>query len=978
MDASAVPPTSHVDEPSASPVAGTQLLLENGVVALAYVLGAIFAHYVATIPGAGTLLWPSAAVGVVALHRRGAALAPGIVLGSFVVAWMFEAPPPLIAAAPLQALIGAVVAVALLRWRHVSITLPRSTDILHLLWISFVAGLASAALNEVLQATLLGRAPDGTVGRLLQWGIGDALGVLAVVPPIALALAARGRPRRTSTGEVLGVLAAIALAGALALVVNRWPEQPRAVITLLFSFPILLWYSLRTDLSLASWFTLLLVVLAVIGARLGTGSLAFPTADGTRLSVLAAALAAVVTSLLVAGTVTEREAALAAARAAEERFERFLDRTPLLAFVKDEQGTLRFVNHTWEQVAGLSRTRLPLATAALPPTLARDRAAIAAEDRDALGGADVAYEVRVEGADGLRTWRGHKFAFEAGGERLIGGVARDVTQLLVQERAVREGGELLRLVFEGTTDLLTLWRVTPSGRPQVIMANGRWLDFMQTIVPEIPRDRLVGLTVDELHAGSLARDAHAERYAAHLIAAASGSQPQTFETPHGPGGDWDLALEHTLVALTSEDATRYVLASARDVTQRRRDERRVRESEARLSLVLDSTQDLIALFAVEGPDTFRLLQYNAVGDRLLRLLRPGLPLPDLLGADLRDLVRELVSDDPRDVERQLRHFGAAVTTGEPQHYEEPFPSPQGVRWVDVVLVPVYDDAGVPKFVLRSTRDVTQRKLAEAEVRRLNVELERRVDERTAQLQGANRDLESYSYSVSHDLRTPLRSIVGFSRALLEDHAEQLPDEGRDYAARVVAAAERMGRLIDGLLRLSRTTAGEMERELIDVSAMATDVSASLAAGSPERAVTVEIEPHMVAHADRALLQIVLDNLLANAWKFTAGRGDAHVWVGMTARDGVRTFFVRDNGAGFDMAYAARLFTPFQRLHRTDEYEGSGIGLATVHRIVSRHGGRVWAESAPQQGATFYFTCEGADAPPLLPTADARVTAIRHA
>lgn len=963
MPATAAPPVAPREASPTAPLVAGGLLAENVVAAAAYGLGAAFAHFVTMLPEAGTLLWPSAAVGVVALHRRGAALVPGVAIAAVLSAWLMGAPPALVAVAPLQALVVAVVAVVLLRRLRVSITLARSTDILHLLWISAVAGLAAGALDLAIKTVLTGRSLDGALARWLQWALGDALGILALAPPLALALASGRRPRKTSGGEIVAILAAIALAGALALVVNRWPDQPRAVVTLLSTFPILLWYSLRTDLALASWFTLLLVLLSVIGARLGTGSLAFDTPEGTRLSVMAAVLAAVVTSLLVAGTVTERESALAAARAAEERFERFLDRTPMFAFVKDAQDTVRFVNLTWERIVGIDRSALPMVGSALPDAVRRDDGTVEDEDRAALDGADVPYEVRVQGPGGLRTWRGHKFAFEAGGERLIGGVAQDVTAFLEQERALRESTELLQLVFEGTTDLVTLWRVQPSGVPQLILANGRWLDVMAEVIPEIPRDELLGKSDDVLREFAIANDPHAREYDDHLRAVALGAPPRTFETPYGPRGG-ARTLEHTLVPLTARDATRYVLATAREVTQRLEGERRLRESEAHLSMVLDSTQDLIALFAVEGEERYRLLQYNAVGDMLLRLLYPDDPARSYVGLELRDLVRALVSSDPRDTDRQLRHFRDAVTSGEVQRYEEPFPSPRGVRWVDVALVPVFDEGGTPRYVLRSSRDVTERKLAEAEVRRLNAELERRVEERTAQLQGANRDLEAFSYSVSHDLRTPLRSIVGFSRALLEDHAGQLPAEGRDYAQRVVAAGERMGRLIDDLLRLSRTTGGTMERESVDVTALVQGVVAGMRAASPDRRVAVDVEPHMLAHADRALLQIVLENLLANAWKFTVSRTDARVTVGMTAHDGVRTFFVRDNGVGFDMAHAARLFAPFQRLHRVEDYDGSGIGLATVQRIVSRHGGRVWAESAPQQGATFFFTCEGADAPPL--------------
>jgi signal transduction histidine kinase len=232
------------------------------------------------------------------------------------------------------------------------------------------------------------------------------------------------------------------------------------------------------------------------------------------------------------------------------------------------------------------------------------------------------------------------------------------------------------------------------------------------------------------------------------------------------------------------------------------------------------------------------------------------------------------------------------------------------------------------------------------------ELERRVRERTQQLGAANKELEAFCYSVSHDLRAPLRSIDGFSKALLEDCADRLDDDGRDALRRVRRASQRMGELIDDLLMLSRVTRSEMHRMPVSLTDLARTIAAGLHDLAPRRVVEWIIADDLHASADPALLRVVLENLLSNAWKYTSRHERSRIELGC---NGKKAFFVRDDGAGFDPVYAGKLFQPFQRLHRPDEFEGHGIGLATVQRIVHRHGGRVWASGQIEQGATFYFT-----------------------
>jgi signal transduction histidine kinase len=238
---------------------------------------------------------------------------------------------------------------------------------------------------------------------------------------------------------------------------------------------------------------------------------------------------------------------------------------------------------------------------------------------------------------------------------------------------------------------------------------------------------------------------------------------------------------------------------------------------------------------------------------------------------------------------------------------------------------------------------------------VNEELESRVAQRTRELEASNQELEAFSYSVSHDLRAPLRTIDGFSLALEEDFGERLDAQGKDYIVRVRNGVQRMGTLIDSLLQLSRVTRSDVQRERVDLSQVATLVFREIQANDPEREVNWIAQPGVMTEADPRLMRIAFENLIGNAWKFTAGTPDATVTFGSSSQNGKTVYFLRDNGAGFDMQYVDRLFTAFQRLHGEREFKGSGIGLATVSRIIRRHHGSIWAEGEPGKGAAFFFT-----------------------
>lgn len=383
-----------------------------------------------------------------------------------------------------------------------------------------------------------------------------------------------------------------------------------------------------------------------------------------------------------------------------------------------------------------------------------------------------------------------------------------------------------------------------------------------------------------------------------------------------------------------------VLGTVVDITERKRAEEALRASEARFSIAFTASPISSVIATLDEG------RYVAVNDTFLSLT--GYRREEVIGRTSADL-RVWPTPEARAEIIQL-----LLTEGRIRNRETRYQMKNGEIRLFLMSVEIIELDGRPHLITASI-DITERKQAEEEIHRLNEELEQRVAERTAQLQTINKELEAFSYSVSHDLRAPLRHINGFSQALLEDYADQLDEEGKYYLQEVRGASKEMAQLIDDLLQLARVARSEMRCEAVNLSEIAQAVMTELHKPDTQRSLEIRITDGLVTHGDKRLLQVMLSNLLENAWKFTSRRQPAEITFGQEQRNGEAVYFVRDNGAGFDMAYVNKLFGAFQRLHSGREFEGTGIGLATVQRIVHRHGGRVWAEGKVNQGATFYFT-----------------------
>jgi PAS domain S-box-containing protein len=671
---------------------------------------------------------------------------------------------------------------------------------------------------------------------------------------------------------------------------------------------------------------------------------------------------------------SERKQAEDALRKSEERFRKLLENLPVSMCHVDVNGQITFRNERFVQLFGYTQEDVPSTGAwwirAFPDPHYRQKAT---EIRDAAIRRAGAKSQDIEPTELRVTCKnGDERVVEISGitldnELLVTFI--DLTERKRAEEALRESERKYRLLFDEMLSGLAVHEIIcdPAGKP----IDYRFLSVNAAFekMTGLDASTIIGKTVLEVLPNT--ESSWIERYGQVAL----GRTPIQFESASGGIG------KYFEVRAFSPEPGKFA-ALFNDITERKLAEDALRESEERYRNIFNHSIEGIYQTTPEG-------RYRTVNPAFARMF--GYESPEEMMTAVTNIGEQLYVD-PTDRQRLITALNES--DGSVWGFEAQLKRKDGSRfWISINAHLLQEGLGQPRIIEGSCMDITERKqqeaqiladhadlqrllveadqsrrallsvvedqkTAEEEIRKLNLELEQRVRDRTAQLQAANQELEAFAYSVSHDLRAPLRALDGFSAALLSDHADQVDKQGKHYLNRIQEASRQMGQLINDLLNLSRVTRSEFIHRSVDLSAIAHEIAVELQAREPQRPVEFIVMENILVQGDAHLLRIALENLMNNAWKFTSPRSPGRIEIGATERDGVRSLFVRDNGVGFDMAYADKLFAPFQRLHGSHEFPGTGIGLATVQRIIARHGGRIWPEAGVGQGATFYFTLEG--------------------
>jgi PAS domain S-box-containing protein len=525
------------------------------------------------------------------------------------------------------------------------------------------------------------------------------------------------------------------------------------------------------------------------------------------------------------------------------------------------------------------------------------------------------------------------------GENYVNAYGRDITERLRAERALQESQRNYQLLVENASDVIWILDLQTMHfryvSPSVVALRGYSVEEI------LAQDASAALTP----ASALRLEQNLPQRLQEFLQGNDRSYTDLMDQPHRDGSIISTETR-TRYKINAENGHIEVYGVSRDISERKRWEQELLENEERYRTVADYTYDWEYWLSPQGavkyisPSCERISGYS----REEFIAHPA-------------LFDEIVH--PNDQSENQQHQMHTLDPGQENSVHEVdfriLRKDGNVRWIGHTCRIIRRADGTSLGRRATNRDITERKLAEDQIRILNMGLEQRVQERTLQLEKANQELEAFTYSVSHDLRAPLRGIDGWSHILLEDYYDQLNPQGRESLNFIRSETKRMGLLIENLLQFSRISRSEMQPAQVDLSALAQIVIERLQRDQPHPFIEVILQPGLSAYGDSALLEILLTNLLSNAWKFSAGRADARIELGQTQVDAKSVFFVRDNGVGFDMAYAAKLFGVFQRMHKVSEFPGTGIGLAMVQRIAQRHGGEVWAQAQVHQGATFFFT-----------------------
>jgi PAS domain S-box-containing protein len=609
----------------------------------------------------------------------------------------------------------------------------------------------------------------------------------------------------------------------------------------------------------------------------------------------------------------------------QNRFRLFMDAHPGAVYIKDGRDfSLVYGNSFMAEFLGMKNIIGKTPNELFPQDIADE---VITNDRETLRKGYLEITEERPRSDGqVRYFYTRKFLIDTEeGAPMLGGLSYDITE---QKQAESE-------LFESEARIRSIFSAAPVGIGVVVERVFTEVNQKLCDMTGYFREELIGKSSVCLYPSEEEFLRVGEKKYGEIKQYGTGSVETEFRKKDGT--IISIILRSTPV--DPDNPSLGVTFTAMDITERKTAEKALRDSETRFRLLFENAPIAMAIVGMD----YRFIDVNH-------------SFCSMLGYS-REQSRELAIKDvtaPESLEDNLRNQ-AKLARGDIDNFEmhKTFITRAGDQ-VEGILsaTAMKDDHGKTLFFLGQIVDITDLLKAQKDLEELNRTLENRVENRTAQLKALNSELESFSYSVSHDLRAPLRGIDGFSLAVLEDYGHLLPEEGQHYLDRVRKATLKMGKLIDDLLRLSRISRKELKHQTVSLSGLAREIMEELRAGEPERDVSFSLTGNMTVCGDKGLLRVVLQNLLGNAWKFTSGKDQAKIEFSRTS-DG--TFLVRDNGAGFDPGYAHKLFEVFQRLHTSRNFEGSGVGLATVRRIIHKHGGHVWAEGEPDNGATFYFT-----------------------
>ena len=646
--------------------------------------------------------------------------------------------------------------------------------------------------------------------------------------------------------------------------------------------------------------------------------------------------------------VTDRHAIMELLQRSEEKYRNLVEEVSDVVYAADREGLTTYVSPAAKRIYGYEPESL-VGRGFVGLLHPDDVALVTGALSEALLGRRDAVDHRLLAADGTVRWVRNQVRLIIDGGEVVGirGVLVDITRRHQAEEALQQFAASLEQQVAERTESLTLL----SQRFQLLADNASdmlchmGMDGLALYVSPA-HERVLGYRSEDLVGRQLFDLVHPEDFekvvrVAEMVRDQSAARRVEYRYRHADGHY--VWLETSVKKMLDENGTPIgAVLLGRDVTERRLAEDALRQSEERFSNAFELATIGKAMTGLDG----RWLKVNRAfcelvgysSEELLGMRVQDFTLPEDLAASVQAAER-LVSGDLRVSQAERRYVHKSGET----------------VWANLSSTLVYDSDGAPLYFLAEIQDIGARKVAEADLQRLHADLEQRVVERTAQLQSANEELQAFNYTVSHDLRAPLRVIEGYCQILLQDLGEALNDEAAKFLGTIGDNAIRMASMLDNLLKLSRLRHGELNWERVDLSAMARDIAGQLQRSAPGRKVVWAIADEVTTCGDPGLLRELLENLLGNAWKYTGAHDSASVEFGVSGESGEPVYFVRDDGAGFDMAYATKLFGVFQRLHRPEEFEGTGVGLAIVHRVISRHGGRLWAEAAVEKGATFYFT-----------------------